>query len=854
MNRLNNIYLIYFICLERTSTDIKKIATEIISNDYFYDKFKHYLKENKIEKKKLAMVIAEVVKNANQEMETHVHYLIQENIQEIVKDINNFSNLITTLADKGYDSTKIHYMTVVMDVNLEKLRLIYEKFKKSENKTVKEYSSTILGLIGRKSPSYLFRQIENETRLDDNTIMIFSKALHFSSYKPFRHKEFTPSTGIIDFVIDNINSENKVNQTLAISTGIRLFDLYNSKLFTVLKNYIRKSDDNKNTFLYSIRDEKLYLNRQSETSLLLLCTKTESSSVIRSALEVFKYKLYDKEIKKNHIQKTALNLIKKWSTHHDFQDIQNDTSLLSNIADVDTKYVSAFLQEWILNLEYDEIMFEYYYPKLIYNIFKNYHDKYVDFLSKLANSNLNQKFDMIINFSIKEMVFDTKLKFDSELYIHNNATIRDLKKIVNSISEELYSKNVDSMPTSLCSAIHILLELKISKSDPSYSVYENLRKELKCKLIFFEQKFKLLKMCLELLIGIAQKRNIKYEKSIKRFKGKDINSIIFRCEILREFIFFKKYEEILNFDIINDNFQYFPNLVKYFGYDWLEKEYREGPPYHTLLIWLSRRMNLTEPNKIISEYKNEIEEDKRIVEERIRNELWEFTWLRHVEECLGFFEKANEQGKGIIIKGLKDDNNFFSFLSQLEIGIKMKQHGYIVTLEDTSICKNPRVDILAQENGQKLIFEIFSPDLYADLKYSAFAADIPDRAKDTLIRKINTQLINYAKALCPIILVFNLVKAHDIDLHGILYSLRGSKIDHLVRNKKSEIVDRYWTYERDPQFLKAEGSKVLSAVICYKNENVYSRIRLIGSIIVNKSASVRLNKDTISELEEILFS
>ena len=90
------------------------------------------------------------------------------------------------------------------------------------------------------------------------------------------------------------------------------------------------------------------------------------------------------------------------------------------------------------------------------------------------------------------------------------------------------------------------------------------------------------------------------------------------------------------------------------------------------------------------------------------------TWLKHVEECLGFFSKENEQGKGIIIKGLKDADRFFQSLASLEIGLKLKKHKYEVTLEDTSIIPKPRIDILASKNGRILIFELATLDIRID--------------------------------------------------------------------------------------------------------------------------------------------
>ena len=49
------------------------------------------------------------------------------------------------------------------------------------------------------------------------------------------------------------------------------------------------------------------------------------------------------------------------------------------------------------------------------------------------------------------------------------------------------------------------------------------------------------------------------------------------------------------------------------------------------------------------------------------------------------------------INGLKSDDNFFQFLSQLEIVNKLQQHGFDVSLEVQSI-NNRRIDIIANKN------------------------------------------------------------------------------------------------------------------------------------------------------------
>lgn len=129
----------------------------------------------------------------------------------------------------------------------------------------------------------------------------------------------------------------------------------------------------------------------------------------------------------------------------------------------------------------------------------------------------------------------------------------------------------------------------------------------------------------------------------------------------------------------------------------------------------------------------------------------------------------------MIVENLKDDTNFFQFLTQLELGVKLREHGYNVRLEDPSIVSEHRIDILASKAGQTFLFELATPDMNSELKHSGFVSMARDRAESILYDKINKQISRYkGKTSAPIILVFNLIKSPDTDLFGVMYSLQGA--------------------------------------------------------------------------------
>ena len=65
--------------------------------------------------------------------------------------------------------------------------------------------------------------------------------------------------------------------------------------------------------------------------------------------------------------------------------LSKDTWLLENIAKADINYAYSYIKQWILNHEYDEWMYRLFYPNLIYYSFRNFNDKFADFLNELAN-------------------------------------------------------------------------------------------------------------------------------------------------------------------------------------------------------------------------------------------------------------------------------------------------------------------------------------------------------------------------------------------------------------------------------------------------------------------------------------
>lgn len=96
---------------------------------------------------------------------------------------------------------------------------------------------------------------------------------------------------------------------------------------------------------------------------------------------------------------------------------------------------------------------------------------------------------------------------------------------------------------------------------------------------------------------------------------------------------------------IKNNLQNFPNII-HFRNEWLEEQCASGPPYHLLLMWLSKIAPPEQIKELIHNSLSEEDRDERKLKmENLRRMLRALTSVNHVESCLGFFSRENEQGK-----------------------------------------------------------------------------------------------------------------------------------------------------------------------------------------------------------------
>ena len=324
------------------------------------------------------------------------------------------------------------------------------------------------------------------------------------------------------------------------------------------------------------------------------------------------------------------------------------------------------------------------------------------------------------------------------------------------------------------------------------------------------------------------------------------------CEILRKELFMN-YVQKINYEIIKENFSFFPNIEALFGYKWLKKKWQEGYPYHWIIRWLSE-VESKESNKIVSNDKTEtdsIQKEIKLHEVNLCNDA--LAWLIHVDSCLEYLNQHVKRGRKDILNNMRDDGNFLQFLNQLDLAKKLSENGYEIELESPSI-NNRHIDIVAKKKGVVMILELATLDMYSELKYSTVSADIPDRPKALMLSKLKNQIVDYAKDRPghPILLIFNMSQALDADLHGILYSLQGAEVDNIFVKPDSKH-RRFTTFERDPEFLRLNEGRKLTGLIHYTDEFDGLKKYLKGDVIINANAEIELNESSLSELKKALF-
>lgn len=826
------------------------------------EKLTDYLSEKKLPYDYAIKLLNGMLDYDFQEYIGMIYPWLQKNLKILIENYSQeFITIMETISKKDpayVTGLLLSLQEIGLDVN--HLINIYRMTSNSQEQELQISSGLILGEIGIVWPKVLlneFRTIFNQP--DELKKIAFLKAIVVSSDK-YRKTNLILTNDIKSEIIKCTKSSNLRLASEAIKLCVVLFER-DPRFRDVLQEYFNQSSEHRREIYQYIQYNNL---KDSEFELSLLHASLNSNVHDELALAqwIIETKLLrssrsnnnNSKLDKNVLQKFALDYVQELCKREDIGLSLLSDGLLAQIGDANIKIAFDYLRRWIGSNTSDEETNPFLYPNIVSYVFKNHEKELFEFLQTLAKKD-DYKFDILLCRTTNEIVDEAKRKFRSEIRIHNNSTIRQLKRLIkdeNKLAEikPIEFKDLDEYPDVLTRYIEILSEQHASDTSIDYDVISHMVSDLKTRRQVLIRKYGLIINVLNLLISMCQKYDINYERITEDFQGHKIDSVVMRCQILTKELLTTNRQEKINYEDVEGKFPSFPNIEKFLGYKWLKEKCLEGHPYHLVVLWLSRLVDRNQMNQLFSDCEAD---DNYVNLGKLERALRPLIWLRHVDTCLGYFTKENDKGRKAIISHLKDRRHFLQTLSQLEIGLKLIQCDYKVNLEDRSINPHIPVDIIASKDNLTIIFELATLDMYSHLKYTNFASEIPDRAESMMLQKIE-QVSKYVnKTSGPIILIFNLTHAPEVDLHGIQYSFQGSEVEHIVMDRKSHAEIRFTKIERNPAFVSHPKANVVSAVISYKNEIQGMEMKREGGCLLNLSADKKLDENTLSDLKSALF-
>ncbi|MEM3490001.1 MAG: hypothetical protein QXO75_10170 [Nitrososphaerota archaeon] len=347
--------------------------------------------------------------------------------------------------------------------------------------------------------------------------------------------------------------------------------------------------------------------------------------------------------------------------------------------------------------------------------------------------------------------------------------------------------------------------------------------------------------------------------SLAEKNGLDVNQII-RGEKDRLFQSLKIIEELeikrpeLNYNEIYQNLQNYQSIRDFLGLEWFKEKERARNKTHPLLIFLSRvKIDLGEIEHLVNQLKNEKDELKKtLIYEEIIAKLYAELFLSHLNYMLGLL-KPDEQGTRHIRDGLKNEEQFWQTISELEIATSFKTK-YPTTIEPK--IGNKRLDVHVKLDDKDILFEVINPEMYKPLRYLSGVVNIKNRAKEKIAEEIDKQLKDLSDVIkSPLILVIDISRS-EIDYEDILSALEGSLALQVIFDKQTHrVVAEHAVRSNDALSKEKPESKIVSAIIAYKRDvTKEGKIKLEGKIFQNPTASYPLHESTREIIARNIFS
>ncbi len=490
---------------------------------------------------------------------------------------------------------------------------------------------------------------------DDVKISLLT-AIRIASNK-FRNRNFVLHDNVAKFVIGCTKSNNEKLLSEAIFTCVILFE-YDKQFKEIVREYFSKSTRHR-IHVYNSLDICDLSDQNFELSLLKDAACSQSLDEIKTAMWVLSTKIFrsqhpiNRYLDKNKLQLFTLDFIQKLFTRTDIEKQQLlSESLFTEVGDIDIRNALNHLTSWIINEPINPAKHQYIYSKIVKCIFENHEQELILLLSNLSTK--KKSFNALIGYTIHNIILDLRSTFNSYFNHHNKTIVPDLRRLIKDSVleteiETLTTKQLDNLVIQMSRAVEIIDKFPNFESNPAFVQLRSNKKELQDKINFMERKIRLLDKCEALLISMCEKHQKKFAKLTKQYNGKKIRDKMIRCEILRE-VLLESHIELIKYDDIKGRFSSYSNIENHLGHRWLEEKCNEGHPYHQVVLWLSNCSEKEEIEKLMLDRYNESEHYAEAIKlQDLRKIMLARAWLNHLDECLGYFVKGNEQGKRIII-------------------------------------------------------------------------------------------------------------------------------------------------------------------------------------------------------------
>lgn len=189
---------------------LEEIVKDIKSKNFINEEIIKYLKERNIDKRYWSKIITDVITKDTYKQDYSFLRMLKKYADFLALDIDSFLSLLSALVDKGFSSSGIHFLITELEIDVEKMKILYKEIFEHNNPIIKKQNGTILGKIGQKEPEFLFRIIKQDIdTVDDYKRKTFIGALYRASYLPYRNSNFRPSEDIRDLILSSIYSADE---------------------------------------------------------------------------------------------------------------------------------------------------------------------------------------------------------------------------------------------------------------------------------------------------------------------------------------------------------------------------------------------------------------------------------------------------------------------------------------------------------------------------------------------------------------------------------------------------------------------------------------------------------------------